>query len=83
MAIQTTTTIPISIRSASIRDVEDCVRMMWKDVLSKELPQGQSAEELARNVYFLTPFPQLYEINDGNELLAFGLVLNMGQNYHL
>ena len=56
--------------------------MMWEEVLSKEVPQGQSAEKLA-HMYYLTPFPRLYEIKEGDKLLAFGLVLIMGDNYHL
>ncbi len=83
MAIQSAAVVPISVRSASFYDVKDCVDMMWKDVLSKEVPEGQSAQKLAHDVYSQTRFPQLYEIKEGDKLLAFGLILIMGENYHL
>lgn len=75
--------IPISIRPALINDVMRCVRMMWEDVLSKELPQDQTAEEFADDVFCSTRSPRLYEIKEGSKLLAFALVLIKGENYHL
>jgi hypothetical protein len=83
MAISPKTTIQISIRPADYYDIQDCVNMMWDDVLKEEVPEGQSAEQLTHGLFYQFSSRRLYEIKEGDKLLAFGLVLIIGDNYHL
>jgi hypothetical protein len=77
-------TIPlISVCSASLADVEQCVKQMWEEILSKEVPEGQTPELLARYVRNSCLFSQLYQMKSGDIVLAFGLVLTQGTNHHL